>query len=415
MIQSMKLRGALVLISLWFAPQVAFAEARWCTWTNETVAMSTVGATLRCYADLPAFCANNMDCGAGRVCLEEKCVPPCTTIRLAETSVDCGGSSFVRLSGMAPPVVAVPAGRTFAPVGYCTSTLAGPVCGTTWAAWEASYLHTEDTPFATALPQHSDVWGQTDSDGDGCVDGGDAATCDPAPSACGTPQLPGTCTDDASARTCCVVSGMFSCGSCPPSDCSTIVACSPSASVWTCQVSGLDTGACLRNLGDGSNLDELTGICLFPEFLRGCLAPGLPDMTSACFTSPTNGPTTNFFMGDCDGDGCPNGHDAEPCMACDGERCRVNSVDTRVGCGMPRLAEDEPIDPPSCAPDGGPNDAGMMDAPSPSSPDAGRVSFGGGGGCNCTVGVRGQSRTTASLVLFGLIAWAAKRRRRNAA
>jgi hypothetical protein len=426
MFQSMKLRGAW-LAAAWvvLAPKVALAEARWCTWTNDTVASGDPG-TLRCYADM-AECMTNADCGVGRICDGTNCVPPCTTIRLAEDGGDCDGTSFVRLSGTAPAVVSVPSSTTFAPTGYCQIAGTGPVCSPTptWTRWEASYLQEDAGAPALVGLQHTNVWGAADSDGDTCVDGGDPNVCTgPRPTTCGDRQRPATCgASEGPSGVCCIVGATVECGSCPAEDCSTIQACNPDSDLWSCApLSGTTAnGACLRNDDNPVPIDGATGVCIFPAFLRGCLMPGLPDMGAACFTTPTDGPTTNFFDGDCDRDGCPNGHDSAPCLRCDGAQCLAVAIhEPRDRCRRLRMAEDEPIDPMDCRtdaalPDTGSHDAGpvdaAMDAPSPDAQIPPQVTFGGGGGCACTTGARPRGHGLSLLVL-GLLAWIARRRGR---
>jgi hypothetical protein len=122
--------------------------------------------------------------------------------------------------------------------------------------------------------------------------------------------------------------------------------------------------------------------------------------------------TDNFFAGDCDGDGAPNGCDDEICMP-GGGTSTCTSV-PGVGC-TPSYTP-----PPDAGVDAGPDsgsDAG--DAGGESETDGGSnvtptdggsggidggagghvPSFGGGGGCRCAVGSR---QAPLGSILFGL-------------
>lgn len=420
MIQSMKLRGALVFISIWFAPALAFAEARWCTWTAASSAAAH--PVLHCESATP--CTAFLPCPSSASCINNRCIPSCSTIQLAVSESDCS-SGYRALVGV-PPATDVPG---FVPTGVCLSPDESVCMEEDWTHWDAGFLHDEVIGGAT-IRVRSPAWGFGDFDDDGCINASDETPCEVGGVCTGDPPpLPTSCLTPRTVRPCCVLpSGEFECNaSCSPTatECSTLLPCTPGVSlVDGAQCPGISAdnpGVCAPVTEDTV---ALPGLCIYPEFF-------CPEGTSAdladCFHVPGSEPgmwggrTANFFEGDCDGDGCPNGYDQALCDACDNRGCRSDTSDPRVGTTCP--SSRPPTEPRVCPPDAGtdaghddagPNDAGMMDAPSPMSPDAGRISFGGGGGCNCMVGAHPQSRG-ASLVLFGLIAWVVKRRRRNAA
>lgn len=408
----------MVLLSTVVAPASALAEARWCVWTNESVATPGEAGTLRCYLD--RSCADNTDCDEGRLCEGTQCVPACTSIRLAEAAMECGANatSFSARNG-APPNIETNDGEPFTPTGVCLSA-ARFACGEDWRAWERSYVQ-EETFFLGSFPQRTSAWGQADFDGDGCPDGGDEMPCvADSSTTCLPASLPSSCeTSSAPSGTCCRDSGEVTCGSvCEENEdeCSTVRACQPTSEFWSCAPLGTvsQRGACLRIEGDTAPVEGLAGYCLFPEFFQGCAIDALPE--TGCFEIDGD-LELNFFEGDCDDDGCPNGYDPAPCSRCDGAFCRTTSRDPRPGCGgtRPTDALMDPIDCPT--PDAGTSDAGSAsdDAGITPAMDTGpRPTFGGGGGCTCSTAHRASHG--AGLLALGLgLAWTLTARKRRSA
>ena len=428
MIQSMKLRGALmVLLSTVVAPTGALAEARWCVWTNATDVIPGMPGTLRCYADLP--CPTGSECTEGRICADGFCVPVCTSIRLSTDQDDCDESSAFSVRTGTPPNIETDRGE-FNPTMVCRSNFARYACGDDWHEWELAYIQPEDT-FLGAYPQHTSAWGAVDSDRDGCIDGRDTVPCAPDSYPCATTTpLPPSCGARASigapSGTCCISGGGVTCDSAcmVEGQCSTVQACRPDSVCWSCEPLAATTqsGVCLRVETEFSPVEGLAGYCLFPEFFVGCDMGDTPGSGSPCFQYG-GAPELNFFEGDCDDDGCPNGYDLAPCTRCDGEICGVTTRDPRERCNNTRAPEIN-IDPPGCTnADASMNllaDAGatsQTDANINPLMDAGaRPTFGGGGGCTCTVSSNASSNASPRMALLavGLALVVVKRRRRAA-
>ena len=417
MIQSMKLRGAVMMLAmLGVAPETAFAEARWCVWTNDTTVVSaSPSGTLRCYADAP--CGIDIGCSEGRLCESGQCVPACTSIRLVDNTMGCVNAPPIR-SGM-PPRVETDDGRVFTPVGACTEPARS--CGASWEEWEQGYTQVETSSVGT-FRYRTSMWGSQDTDSDGCMDGADGTPCAPSEiTACGFRFLPNSCGEPITpVGQCCVSGSRVECGDCAPNECSTVYACQPTSEFWSCPPleGSRGVGACLRVEEGEPRLSGLSGYCLFPEFVEGCDLGELTD-GDACFKFD-GVPVLNFFAGDCDEDGCPNGYDAAPCTRCDGEACGTVSRDPRSTCPNGRAADTE-LDPSDCNPDAGTSDAGVatgdagvaspMDTGIQSNTDTGpRPTFGGGGGCTCTAS-RSASHGSALLALGLALTCIARRRR----
>lgn len=201
--------------------------------------------------------------------------------------------------------------------------------------------------------------------------------------------------------------------------CGTILACSE----------GADCRRWRDALGDcrlvAAGMDPPFSVCAYPSLgATYCGTPGAPVPTerfAACHTRPDGSPTSNYFEGNCDGDGCPNGGDLLPCV---NDRAPCSELDLTISCSS------APID--AGVPDGGnlPDasvtafDAGDLDAGASVPFDAGAsvpfdapaslpVSFGGGGGCRCAVGSGGapSSALAASAVLLATVITRARRKR----
>ncbi|HJL14449.1 MAG TPA: hypothetical protein RMH99_02265 [Sandaracinaceae bacterium LLY-WYZ-13_1] len=146
----------------------------------------------------------------------------------------------------------------------------------------------------------------------------------------------------------------------------------------------------------------------------------------------SSGWTPNWYLGDCDGDGCPNGADPAPCAdgselceatpflgpSCDGTPTPVDAgVTPPVDAGPTPGADAGPTPAPDAGPplavDAGPSPP--MDAGTAPGVDAAEapngLEFTGGGGCTCRAApARGGSG--AWLAALGLLGWIAGRRRR---
>jgi hypothetical protein len=197
--------------------------------------------------------------------------------------------------------------------------------------------------------------------------------------------------------------------------CGTAFACAPSGE--PCPPFGGETGTCATVVGATA---PYLGVCVYPSMRRVGCASGASAM---CQTDAhTGAPTSDFYAGDCDGDGVPNGCDAMVCggvsgptMACftpPGPGCGGTVMGGDAGvldAGGGRLDGGNGTDAASDVDAAQPSDAGQSnDAAQPndaaSASDAGRSSdggdatvahadagslgFTGGGGCACHAGPR---------------------------
>ncbi|MBX7194567.1 MAG: hypothetical protein K1X94_21100 [Sandaracinaceae bacterium] len=405
---------ALGLASL-VGASLARAEGRWCEWTNAQL----VGGPgeLRCYAD--TTCDGDLDCRAvdapDRICVSGlgTCVPPCSTIRLCDEPGDCPGGTCTRLSGRRPTIDP----ESYSPSGVCVSdshdTFPPPAlfCDESWERWADAYAR--NRPFAILggiyVPVLTNAWGFGDGDDDGCPNAIDATPCMPdAVCPAREPDPPPTCPAD-SGSTCCVAEGpTLVCDDVCP--CSTIRACTPAPEVLahpSCEsLSPMGrNGLCVRPDAPG-----VLGFCVYEEYLEDCSRLG--DITlDSCFQSPTGEFTPNFYAGDCDGDGCPNGQDPDRCVPCDGVACLDTTVDPRVEC--PAMLTDPWVDPPACFPEDAGIDAGVEDLDASASLDAPAsppTSF-GGSGCRCAVGGASRDPMGIAAALLAILVAVGRRRR----
>jgi hypothetical protein len=242
----------------------------------------------------------------------------------------------------------------------------------------------------------------------------DARPCDP---------MLGSTANGCSIGTC--ESGWSDAPRCRP-PCSTLFLCVPGALPGggapreQCpQLDGAD-GQCVALPSGVPSIDGRDGVCIYTDFFdTSCVGA---TVSSACFDDPSGALTTNFFAGDCDGDGAPNGCDAMRCASGGGTSTCVGTAG--AGCTPSYTApdagldEDAGVDAGSAPLDGGPTrdaaptgDAStIMDATTPISSGS-EVSFGGGGGCRCGV-IGGRARTDAGVALvLALLAITIERRR----
>lgn len=413
----------------------ARAEGRFCEWGPEgTYAMRS---SLICRADEACSSTCSTRGQSDLVCAAGLCTPPCTTIRLCSEAADCArDESCVTLEGPRPRIL----DDAYEPTGVCTSNLdrtgnrvppSDSLCEPTWAAWEDSYLYRATTPIGV-VTLHAASWSHADRDFDGCLNGSETSVCGGDGGPCSTEEVPPpvTCPPPARSPSCC----QFSVGGLACSDdaatcaCSTVHTCTPGPRPYPNRecVSMTGSGApglCIRPPDTGA-----LGVCLFEEFFVGCADPRGVTL-DACLRRPGSGELTeNFYAGDCDSDGCPNGQDADRCTPCDDAACASMSVDPREGCEEIVNAGLE--DPDACFPAG---DAGVpsVDASTGPGPDGSvaaedaarpthdaaldasteRPPTFGGSGVSCHAGTR-SGRGPLGLGLLGLAVAARARRRR---
>lgn len=185
---------------------------------------------------------------------------------------------------------------------------------------------------------------------------------------------------------------------------------------------GAPPGICLYDTADTSRIVYCTGT-----------GPIAHDAFARCHTTPAGEITTNYYEGDCDEDGCPNGADPAPCLAGDepclepgtlGPLCARPTVPPDAGVSLPDAgppAADAAISTPdggNAGEDaGGGEDAGSggdLDAGPSREMDAGEVppgiGFNGGGGCRCAVPGGASSSGSGALALAALALVAIARR-----
>jgi hypothetical protein len=176
--------------------------------------------------------------------------------------------------------------------------------------------------------------------------------------------------------------------------------------------------------------DGPAGVCTFAGLgIEYCVEDGVAIRAgdvAHCHQRPDGSYTANWFEGDCDRDGCPNGSDVAvcfssgaPCLAPNlGPGCEAPTTDA----GVPDAGV--PVADAGAAPaDGGPasTDAGSVDAGSrvdagssrdggSAGFDAGRQlppdqvpSFHGGGGCACSAAAGPSSCPTGPLLMLGVL------------
>lgn len=187
---------------------------------------------------------------------------------------------------------------------------------------------------------------------------------------------------------------------------------------------------CLLGAFPEGSADTPPGVCVYPGLDGGargttyCSVTGVSlDGFLRCHTGP-EGTTSNWFAGDCDGDGCVNGDDVDPCSPditeClpggpRGPMCMPVAPDG----GVPDLDASTPDDDAGAGGmDAGASDAGAASDDSGSGFDGGNTSappgtsFGGGGGCRCGVIEGGASDMRALWSVLALALALALRRRR---
>lgn len=136
-------------------------------------------------------------------------------------------------------------------------------------------------------------------------------------------------------------------GTCVP-DCTTMFSCNVPTD---CPTLGLVVPTCdpveppVGMTSVPSACTYRTGTTSLPPNARitYCTAPAfhIPSaMFRACHTDPSGVVTDDYFRGDCDADGCPNGADTDPCTAARGACTATNTFDSPLCVPPPALACD---------------------------------------------------------------------------
>ncbi len=401
---------------------------------------------------------------------QRECMLPCTTMFGCGSASDC-------------PVIG-PVGSTLAPfcqdasdgTSICTYHGTAPpnqritYCADGGATILTHYLSACQTlPRAAGDPPvYTQDYFEGDCDGDGCPNGADTDPCalpatgascaistEPARSPFCPPLQPLACAPGSGGLVCedarpCAGVGS-ACGAvsicedgwsdgprCRPS-CSTLILCQSAATgrmPEPCPEFDGSAGFCVPSPVSIAGYPGYDGACVYvPSFVDATCSASTPSAT--CFLLPgTSTVTTNFFLGDCDGDGIPNGCDsmrcvpgsaADGCVPVPGDGCAATLampdagiVDaggstTDAGDTMPDAGGEPSPDGSLTTDDSGTTsdsgtqafDAGVTDN------DASGGSFTGGGGCRCSAagGDRGGLAGLGLAVLALGVTFARRRRR----
>ncbi len=447
-------------------------------------------STCNVSADGNRFCDAAMPCDGRRSCIGDagtedwfclaadrsmlgvrECMAACTTMFGCEGRMDCpvingitGSCQRIEASDVTTPGVCtyVSSGAPNQGITYCAPSATGSIATHFIGACHVLPMRAGDPTVYT--PDYF----RGDCDGDGCANGADSdpcappeagTTCGPVPSPAESPFCPsppplacrptGTGLVCDEARPCTRDGAMCAAGTecedgwsdgprCRP-ECGTIFACAPATGGATGEVC--------------PPFDGMIGACLpvpdplYPGYGGVCMYGGLSDLScpssmlsSACFVDPTTGSATaNFFQGDCDTDGVPNGCDPTQCSA-DGMVSALCDDVPGVGCDAVPPPPDAGVEEDAAVvdADAGNTDGGNTDVDAANEPDASAETdaasvrdagsssadagssevdvsgqrFGGGGGCRC--GAAGGDRGGLggiALVALALGAWVARRRR----
>ncbi len=396
-----------------------------------------------------------------------ECVEDCTTLFACTSAGDCPRVNDIAptCSPVAPPTGApsictwsVGTGTTTplaAQVTYCTA----PGNHISSSQIAACHRRADDRTAFT-----SDYF-RGDCDGDGCPNGHDTNPCVAASAGSGcvpttepfdspfcAPPPALACTHDAAAGLVCGdarpcdpdTASSFPCrglGQCedgwsdvprcrPP--CSTLFLCTPGSTPGGAplpeQCPDLDgtPGACVTLPSGVPSVDGRTGLCVYGTFFDASCAGMGP--TDACFMDPSGAITSNYFAGDCDGDGAPNACDTLRCAAGGGTSTCAPAVgdgctptypppvdagpDAGSDAGAPADAGNAQTDAALGSDAGGAGtdsgastpDAGGSGSDASSGIDAGvQAGFSGGGGCRCAAAGAGTAPAgVAGLALLAL-------------
>lgn len=206
---------------------------------------------------------------------------------------------------------------------------------------------------------------------------------------------------------------------------------------------GQTPSACTPITVRAAGADGPPGFCTYTalaiDYCVNAVSPSvIAHFYNQCHTTPDGTPTSNYMLGDCDADGCPNGLDAFTCDATTDEACgsvmrgpttcsAINPLDGGIAvfdAGPLPVVDGGNVPDASTADGDGGNaqddaatsapDAGAFDAGANGEVDAGvAVSFNGGGGCRCAVPGGGARSTSAGMMIAGLALAALIRRRRR--
>lgn len=390
----MRIRWLALLVLV--LPSTARADLSGCLLTGSN---SEDGASMGCegleLCGTEGLCRDGLACNAAGLCL-----PECSTLVGCDRDEECGtlraGGTCQRFATGVDLGAAGVCTAPDLPIQYCNGT--GPISVNRFLACHA-------LPFSDTL---APSWFDGDCDRDGCPNGSDPFPC-VSGSTCGRPDAeaavcphrlvgvgPERCVflpsseiascataHPCSARSDCPEGFACPAGTCEPTACTALYSCRHLADC----PEGTELGEpilCLPTTRLDPGLGHGDGFCLFASFGVTAACTALGDARS-CFVR--DGRFSNdFFQGDCDLDGCPNGLDPSPCSADVSEPCRPDGVSPACGTSIPPARDaGVPFDD-AALPDGGaiPFDAAPFDAaPFDGGVDE-RVTFGGGSGCVCT-------------------------------
>lgn len=413
----------------------------------------------------PETCASRRDClgppgtedwfcrVVGTATATPICVPSCGTIYACDPEMPPSGQCpalpgrTASCTGLDP---AADLGADVPPLGLCTYSVATRPAAIDYCTEATAQIlgpmfracHT--MPRVAGDPAHftSDYF-QGDCDGDGCANGRDAMpctagssclptsaespTCAPAPPLACRPGATGIECGDA--RPCQLDGAPCALGRCEASwsdggprcrpECSTLFLCSTMAASTVasgdepaCPRLGTEIGMCVLDPTMSMLVDDprYDGICVYPSW-RSDGTCDVSTVHTTCAIDADGLPTANFYTGDCDSDGIPNGCDSLVCdpMAGPG-RCLDAPGDPSCRAMLPTLPDAAVPDDAGLDVDSGPST--QEDAASESldadtvAIDAGPpVRFGGGGGCRCRAtgtGAGGASWALLALLAMGL-------------
>jgi hypothetical protein len=439
-------------------PSLASAEAGVCD--IDAAGMRTCAASTTCVTRATCIAGAGTDDNtcqiAGNGMTGRICLPDCSTMFACNSASDCPPRVNGITATCSPAVngsVIVPSVCTWATttptvplssqISYCTAP------GNHITMAQLALCHRR----AGALTTYTTDYYQGDCDGDGCPNGHDTNPCSPD-GACtaSTPIFESPFCAPLPALACDVSDGGLTCGDarpcnpasatilpcavgqcetgwsdvprCRPS-CSTLFLCVPGTTAGggpppeQCPMLGGVAGVCAPLPATINPVDGRTGFCVYSPFFDTSCSAG--DLGLACFHRPDDDMlTSNYWAGDCDGDGAPNGCDAQRCVAGGGSTTCMT---------VPGMGCTPSYTPPPDAGVGPGNDAGSQnadgggsngDAGNVPTPDSGNTTadassafdagvaagFSGGGGCRCAAaGVRARpmAGTAMLLLLLGLV------------